>query len=206
MVYVLSLLGVVLAGAGYLVGLRRGRSREQALRATLDERNEKLTVVEDELLRHTAVDPATGIHTQQHFQEFLEREWRRASRERQFVSLLMVELDHFRAFHDRHGANEADSTLKQIAAAIKPLIHRPSDVLARYGAGGRFGVVLGATDSKGAMVLAERVRKTIESLNIPIPTPPTGRFVTAVSALPQPCRTARAPGRRSSLSLQPSEL
>ena len=188
MLYVLSLLGVLLAGAGYVAGLRRGRSREQALRTTLDERSEKLTRVEDELLRQSALDPATGVHTQQHFQEFLEREWRRASRERRAVSLLLIELDHFRAFQDRHGAGEADQSLRAIAAAIKPLVHRPSDNVARYGAGARFGVVLGATDSKGAMVLAERVRNAVESLRVAVPTPPVGRFVTAsigvASAMP----------------------
>lgn len=76
MAYLLALLAAVLVGAGYLLGSRRGRSREVALKTTLDERNEKLTLVEHELLRQSAIDPVTGLHTQQHFQEFLEREWR----------------------------------------------------------------------------------------------------------------------------------
>jgi PleD family two-component response regulator len=95
--------------------LRQGRIREGALKASLDERDQKLTQLEGELVRHTAVDPETGLHTQQYFQEFLEREWRRASRERQPLAVLMIELDHFRAFHERQGQSEADASLKRIA-------------------------------------------------------------------------------------------
>ena len=176
MAYALAFLGLLLAGAGYLLGLRQGRTREQALKASLDDRDQKLTQLESELIRHTAVDPETGLHTQQYFQEFLEREWRRASRERQSVSVLMIELDHFRAFHERQGQSEADASLKRIAAAIKPLVHRPGDAISRYGAvgAGKFGVVLGGTDGKGAMVLAERVRTTVAAMKEPNPASPAG--------------------------------
>ena len=82
MTYVLALLAVGLVTAGYFLGARRGRTREQALKTTIDERNEKLMVVEHELLRRESIDPVTGVPTQQFFQDFLEREWRRASRDR----------------------------------------------------------------------------------------------------------------------------
>lgn len=61
--YVLTILAAALVAAGYLLGLRRARSREAALRTTLDERNEKLTLVQHELLRHAAIDPVTGLYT-----------------------------------------------------------------------------------------------------------------------------------------------
>jgi len=177
--YVLALLAVLLVGAGYLLGSRRGRSREEGLKATLDERNDKLTLVEHELLRYAAIDPVTGLHTQQHFQEFLEREWRRASRQRQFLSVIMIEVDHFRAFNERLGKPEGDACLKAVADAIKPLIHRPGDVLARYGGAGKFGLVLGGTDGKGAIVMAERFRAAIEVLQKPNPASTTGPIITA---------------------------
>ncbi|HKY20819.1 MAG TPA: diguanylate cyclase [Vicinamibacterales bacterium] len=177
--YALALVGVLLFGAGYFLGSRSGRSREAALKTTLDESLDKLRLVEHELLRYSAVDPVTGLHTQQHFQEFLEREWRRASRERRFVSVIMIEVDHFRAFNDRQGKPEGDACLKSVANAMKPLIHRPSDLIARYGGAGKFGVVLGATDSKGALLLAERLRLAIEHLATPNPASPTSPTVTA---------------------------
>jgi diguanylate cyclase (GGDEF)-like protein len=186
--YVLALVGILLVGAGYLLGSRRGRSREDALKTTLDERSEQLTLVEHELLRRSAIDVVTGLHTQQHFQEFLEREWRRASRDRQHVSVIMIEVDHFRAFHDRQGKQEGDARLKAIAETVKPLIHRPSDVVARYGGAGKFGIVLGATDAKGAMILAERIRAAVEGLQKSNPASPSGDRMTAsvgvASAMP----------------------
>ena len=179
MAYVLAVLAALLVGAGYLLGSRRARSREDALKTTLDERTEKLTLVEHELLRHSAIDPVTGLHTQQYFQEFLEREWRRASRERRTVSVIMIEVDHFRAFNERQGKPEGDACLKAVADALKPIIHRPGDVIARYGGAGKFGIVLGATDSKGATVLAERLRAAVENMKKPNPASPSLPFLTA---------------------------
>jgi diguanylate cyclase (GGDEF)-like protein len=176
--YVLALFGLVLVGAGYLLGSRQGRNRELALQASLDERDHKLTLVEHELLRHTAIDPITGLHNQQYFQEFLEREWRRASRERQSVAVIMIEVDHFRGFNERQGKTEGDACLKSVAGALKPLVHRPGDVIARYGGSGKFGVVLGGTDGKGAMVLAERLRKAVENMQKPNPASPSGHVLT----------------------------
>ena len=178
MVYVLALLAVLLVAAGYLLGSRRQYSREEDLRAAIDERNEKLTVVEQELLRHSATDPATGLHTQQHFQDFLEREWRRAARHRYCVAVIMIEIDHFRAYQERHGKPEGDACLKAVAGVLKPMIHRPGDVIARYGGAGKFGIVLGITDGTGAMLLAERLRLAVESLKKPNPASPSTPFVT----------------------------
>ena len=178
MAFALALLAVFLVGAGYLLGSRRGRSREEALKTTLDERTEKLTLVEHELLRQSAIDPVTGLHTQQYFQEFLEREWRRASRERTTVSVVMVEVDHFRAFNERQGKPEGDACLKNVADALKSQIHRACDVIARYGGAGKFGLVLGGTDSRGAMLLAERLRTAVEQLQKPNPASPANPVFT----------------------------
>src|SRR5215210_4673428 len=115
MAYGLALFSALLLAAGYFFGSRRARGREGSLETTLDERTQKLTLVEHELLRHSAIDPVTGLHTQQYFQEFLEREWRRASRERQSVAVIMVEVDHFRAFNERQGKPEGDACLKSVA-------------------------------------------------------------------------------------------
>jgi diguanylate cyclase (GGDEF)-like protein len=176
--YALALLAALLLGAGYVLGSRRARNAEGTLKAALDERTEKLTLVEHELQRHTETDPATGLHTQQYFQEFLENEWRRASRQRHSVAVIMVEVDHFRGLNDRMGKSEGNASLKLVADAMKPIIHRPSDVIARYGGAGKFGIVLGSTDSRGAMTIAERLRSAVESLRQPNPGAPTISFLT----------------------------
>jgi diguanylate cyclase (GGDEF)-like protein len=176
--YALAVLAALLVAAGYFLGSRRARGREEELKTTLDERSEKLTLVEHELLRQSAIDPVTGLHTQQYFQEFLEREWRRASRERKSVAVIMVEVDHFRAFNERQGKPEGDACLKSVAEVLRPMIHRAGDVIARYGGSGKFGVVLGGTDAKGASALAEYLRDAIEHMRRPNPASPTTSILT----------------------------
>ena len=173
----LVLVTAFLVAAGYLLGVRRARAREQALRTSLDERDEKLALVEHELLRRSNLDPITGLPVQQSFQGFLEREWRRASRDRMPVSLVMIEVDHFLAYNDRMGKPQGDVCLRAVADALKNLVHRPGDFLARYGAG-KFGVVLGGTDSRGALTLAEKLRAEADALKLPNPASTTGQYVT----------------------------
>jgi two-component system cell cycle response regulator len=173
----LVLIVALLLAAGYFLGVRRTRSREQELKTTLDDRDERLSLAEHELLRRSNLDPVTELPVQQSFQEFLEREWRRASRDRLPLSLIMIEVDHFRAYNDRMGKAEGDTCLKKVADTLKVLVHRPGDLLARYGSG-RFGVVLGGTDAQGAMVLAEKLRGAVDTLKLPNPESTTDSQVT----------------------------
>jgi two-component system, chemotaxis family, response regulator WspR len=173
----LFLIAALLVAAGYTFGARRAQSHENALKATLEEQAEKLTLVEHELLRRSNLDPVTQLATHQSLQEFLEREWRRAARDNSPVSLIMIEVDHFRAFNDRMGKPEGDACLKHVADELKKVVNRPADLLARYGAG-RFGVALGGTDSKGAMVLAEKLRAAVDALRLPNPASTTGPNIT----------------------------
>ena len=176
--YLLTLLAALLAGGGYFVAWRRGRERESSLKTALDQRTEELTLAEQELIRKTPGDPVTGLPTQQTFQEFLEHEWRRAARARTPVSLLLLELDHFKAYDERLGSSEGEACMKSVAAALKPIPHRPGDLLARYGHG-RFGVILGSTDAAGAQIIAERLRQAVEVLKHPNPMSTTAPHLTA---------------------------
>jgi diguanylate cyclase (GGDEF)-like protein len=124
------------------------------------------------------LDPVTQLPIQQYFQEFLEREWRRASRDRSAISAIMIKIDHFQAYNERLGKPEGDACLKSVADAMKALIHRPGDLLAHYGGAGKFGVVLGGTDANGAMVIAERMRNAVEALKRPNPASTTGSLIT----------------------------
>jgi two-component system cell cycle response regulator len=173
----LSVTAVLVLAAGYALGARRARSREKALKITVDEQSEKLALAEHELVRLSSLDPATELPTQQAFQEFLEREWRRAVRDRMSLSLLIIEVDHFRAYNERAGKPQADASLKTVADTFRRLIRRPGDFLARYGVG-KFGVVLGSVGQDGAMVLAETLRASIERLKIPNPASATGPLFT----------------------------
>ncbi|MCY1186287.1 Phytochrome-like protein cph2 [compost metagenome] len=75
----------------------------------------------------------------------------------------MVDVDHFKAFNQRHGHAGGDHALREVAKAIEACIRRPADLAARYG-GEEFQVVLPETDLAGAQLLAERIRASVEAL------------------------------------------
>lgn len=175
--FALSVAALLLLAAGYALGARSGRGREKALKTTIDEQSEKLSLVEHELLRRSNLDPVTELPIQQSFQEFLEREWRRAVRDHMPLSLIMIEVDHFRAYNDRLGKPEGDTCLKTVADALRTSIRRPGDFLARYGSG-KFGVVLAGVTQEGAMALAEKLRAAVDALKFPNPVSPTGPGLT----------------------------
>jgi diguanylate cyclase (GGDEF)-like protein len=114
----------------------------------------------------SVVDGLTGIYNRRHFDATLEREWRRHQREGAPLSLLMIDLDHFKGYNDHYGHQRGDSCLRQVAQALKAMLHRPSDMLARFG-GEEFVALLPNTPPVGAQALAQRMRQSVEALALP---------------------------------------
>lgn len=110
-------------------------------------------------------DQLTGIANRRHFDRKFKVEWRRAMREQTPISLLLIDVDHFKKYNDTYGHQAGDRCLQQIAKALESVSHRPADLASRYG-GEEFSVLLPVTSQKNAAMLAERLRKKIESLNI----------------------------------------
>jgi diguanylate cyclase (GGDEF)-like protein len=108
-------------------------------------------------------DALTGAFNRGYFIEQFPRELRRAVREQVPLSLLMVDVDHFKAYNDHRGHQMGDQCLIAIVAAIRKVARRPADFIARYG-GEEFAVVLPGTDSAGALLIAEAVRAEIFDL------------------------------------------
>jgi len=79
------------------------------------------------------------------------------------LAVLMVDIDHFKAFNQRHGHAGGDHALREVAKAIERCIRRPADLAARYG-GEEFQVILPETEAAGALLLAERIRASVEDL------------------------------------------
>jgi len=104
-------------------------------------------------------DGLTGLYNHRHFQEQLEVEVKRAQRYDLNLSLIMIDLDHFKEFNDSYGHLEGDALLRKIAQILKSSL-RETDFVARYG-GEEFAVILPETDKEGASIAAERVRRTI---------------------------------------------
>ncbi|MFK3796476.1 diguanylate cyclase [Pseudomonas sp. NPDC088444] len=118
---------------------------------------------ERELAELAATDGLTGLANRRRLDMVLRQEWARSMRSGTPLSLLMIDVDHFKAFNDRHGHHGGDVALRNVAKTLAANIRRPGDLAARYG-GEEFMVVLPETDLRGAYALAEKIRIAIESL------------------------------------------
>jgi len=110
-------------------------------------------------------DQLTGIANRRHFDRKFKVEWRRAMREQTPISLILVDVDFFKKYNDTYGHQAGDRCLQQIAMALDSVSHRPADLASRYG-GEEFSVLLPVTTQENAAMLAERLRKKIEALQI----------------------------------------
>jgi diguanylate cyclase (GGDEF)-like protein len=131
----------------------------------------------DELRRIATIDVLTGVANRRRFDESLEREWRRAARAGEPVALLMIDVDHFKAFNDRYGHPAGDACLRSVAQALAGASLRPADLVARYG-GEEFVVLLPQTPRGGAQKVADRILDTVESLGIEHEASLTAHHVT----------------------------
>ena len=116
-----------------------------------------------ELATLASTDPLTGLANRRMLDKTLDMEWRRAQRTGAPLSLIMIDIDHFKAFNDSYGHQAGDEALRQVAQAIKAHVRRPADLAARYG-GEEFAVVLTETDAAGTRLLAEKIRSAVEHM------------------------------------------
>jgi diguanylate cyclase (GGDEF)-like protein/PAS domain S-box-containing protein len=123
------------------------------------------------------VDGLTGIANRRQLDAELEREWRRGHRSDTPLSLVLLDIDGFKAFNDRYGHPAGDGCLRQVAAALADVPRRAADLVARYG-GEEFAIVLPELDAAGAESIAEAARATVEALAIPHATSPAAPVVT----------------------------
>jgi diguanylate cyclase (GGDEF)-like protein/PAS domain S-box-containing protein len=173
---------------------RVGRRRYLAADASpiYDARGQLTAVVEtlrdltDEKLAQVALeqlatrDGLTGLANRRCFDETLHAEWARALRQRQPLSLLMVDVDNFKAYNDANGHLGGDECLKRIASAVASEM-RANDLVARYG-GEEFAVILPNQSLKGAASVAERIRTRVEQLQVPNRTAPGAHVTVSIGA------------------------
>ena len=114
----------------------------------------------DEIYRLTTMDGLTQIYNRRYFDEQLERELSRSRRYERVLSLVLLDIDHFKGVNDKYGHLAGDSVLKQLASSVRTKIRR-EDVFARYG-GEEFAVLLPEVSLGGTRQLAEKVRKLVE--------------------------------------------
>jgi two-component system, cell cycle response regulator len=129
------------------------------------------------LQRAALVDPLTKIANRRHFDSFLEKEWQRAIRSGEPMSLLVLDVDHFKLYNDTLGHVAGDLCLQKVAAVLQSHALRTTDLAARYG-GEEFVLLFAETAAENALLLAEAIRAHIESLQLVNPRSPASEWIT----------------------------
>ena len=150
--------------------------RDEAYRA-LRKSQQALMETNLELQRLTNVDGLTGLSNRRYFEEYYETEWNSAIREKNPVSILMIDIDQFKQYNDTYGHLAGDEVLKSVALSVKETVRRPRDLAVRMG-GEEFVVVLPQTTATELAVLATKVVLAVEALNLPHLASPVTDHVT----------------------------
>jgi len=142
------------------IDIRKQREEELlALARQLEAANEQLRQL-------STLDDLTGISNRRQFEIEVNLEFQRAMRNQSSLSLIMIDIDNFKAYNDIYGHQAGDECLRRVAVALNSAPKRLNDLVARYG-GEEFAVILPETGSKGARCVAESLRQVVEGLEIP---------------------------------------
>jgi len=118
------------------------------------------------LRSQTLLDDLTGVANRRHFDIAIDREARRSRRTGSPLSLMMLDIDYFKAYNDRYGHQQGDACLEAVSAALATMQQRPADLFARYG-GEEFAVILPDTPGETALQMARLMCRKVRDLHIP---------------------------------------
>lgn len=153
----------------------------------LTETTRKLQQANELLTRLSSIDALTDVYNRRFFDQAIDREFQRAMRTNSPLSLIMIDVDGFKAFNDIYGHQKGDQCLKSIATALKSSINRSHDLVARYG-GEEFAIILPDTSQSGAERMAETLLNNVRALAIEHESAPVNNRVTislgSVSCIP----------------------
>ncbi len=122
-------------------------------------------------------DSLTGIHNRRMFDEQMQRVWQQAMRERVPLALLLIDLDHFKAYNDHSGHQAGDACLVKVADVLRTAARRPLDLVARYG-GEEFAALLYDTPRENVEEICQQLHATLSQTAVPHPTSPVSELVT----------------------------
>jgi diguanylate cyclase (GGDEF)-like protein/PAS domain S-box-containing protein len=138
---------------------------------------EQMEIANAELKRLACLDGLTKVSNRRHFDEYLDREWRRMVREKNPMALILCDIDYFKLYNDTYGHLAGDYCLQKVADAIQRAVKRPADLVARYG-GEEFAVVLPNTNVEGALTVAKEIYNYVKELQIVHAESETSKYVT----------------------------
>jgi len=130
-----------------------------------------------ELSKLSLVDGLTGIANRRRFDNYIQQEWQFAIKSKQPISLLLIDIDHFKLYNDHYGHQQGDFCLRQVAQTIQEVVEKDTDLVARYG-GEEFAVILPHTTKDGAKQIAERIMKKLQKYCLKHAISPTDPCVT----------------------------
>ncbi|HET7451967.1 MAG TPA: diguanylate cyclase, partial [Thermoanaerobaculia bacterium] len=143
----------------------------------LEQQSRELAAANENLKQLSLIDGLTGVGNRRRFDAAIAQEWARALKEHSALTVVMIDVDHFKAFNDALGHQSGDEFLQIVARALASVVQREEDVLARYG-GEEFAVVLRPSGPAEAASLAEAFRAKIERMRLRHPASPDGPFLT----------------------------
>ena len=143
---------------GFAMTFRDISDRKQ-IEITLKKANLRLTY-------QANIDSLTQIANRRKFDEYITQEWSRCARERESLSLILCDVDYFKAYNDTYGHQAGDTCLYEVAKEIERAVKRPADIAFRYG-GEEFAIILPHTEARGAVTVAEDIHRQVQDLQIP---------------------------------------
>lgn len=179
--YVIPSVAVVMGAtlAGQLaLALRTSRDATATLDRRVAQRTQELMQANRQLEALSATDGLTGLANRRHFEQLLDKEWLRARRDGVPLTLMMVDVDHFKRFNDTFGHLAGDECLRQVAQVIRARLMRSSDTTARYG--GEEFIAITLADAERARELAEAIRQDIEAAILPFGPERAARLTASI--------------------------
>jgi len=137
----------------------------------------ELKMCRDTLEKHCLMDGLTGIANRRYFDDTFDKEWRRALRSGETLSVVFIDIDFFKKYNDCYGHLAGDDCLRQVGNSLKKSLKRAGDLVARFG-GEEFVIVLPATPLADAARVGEKVRSNIESLKVVHQTSEVSKYIT----------------------------
>jgi diguanylate cyclase (GGDEF)-like protein len=162
-IWVVVLCVVLIRGNDYTRKVMRQRRDAEA---NLRSAHAAVAQANRDLERLAQFDELTGLANRRYFNRQLAQTFNQAQRHQRPLSVVMVDVDHFKKYNDRYGHVEGDNCLRAVAGALRSATQRPADFIARYG-GEEFIFLLPDTDAAGAAVVAEAARAAVARLQLP---------------------------------------
>lgn len=155
----------------------KAQEEKQRYEVALKRMNRELQELNEKLYHLANLDGLTAIANRRSFDHALETEWKRMTREKQPLSLILGDIDHFKKYNDTYGHIEGDNCLKIVAQTLKESVNRPADLVARFG-GEEFAILLPNTPLKGAIFIAESMLKALRERRLLHQASPVQPYVT----------------------------